>query len=234
MQMAIHVKCILLHKHLILHTKFKYMKKILRFFASGLFLVVFLLIIEVVVLLFLTFFMDDVLITIWPTTDENIMVQGIIYFVWFIIRIFGFIAAIVVFFKVLNKHEDPEFKIAWLLGILILPIFVLTMYWIFGNHGLTLKEKRVVEVSRASYIPFLKNEIKEEGLEFVQQLDRGNGAFRYLYNTASMGPHAHNRVTYYKNGEEFFPAMVEELKKTQVIGLVYLMKKMIYIMEKLS
>ena len=191
------------------------MKKILRFFTSGLFLVVTLLILEVLALLLVTFFMDDLLETIWPATKENELIQGIVYLVWFLIRVVGFFAAVIVFFKVLNKQEDPEFKIAWLLGILVLPIFVLTMYWIFGNHGLSIREKRIVDVSRASYVPFLKNEVKNEGSEFVEQLGRGDGAFRYLYNTASMGPHAHNRVTYYKNGEEFFPAFIDAIKQAK-------------------
>ena len=189
------------------------MKKLRRNLFSGFFLFVFIMIIEILAIVFVQFFMDNVLELVWP--DNTSLVKRIVVLVWTLIRIIEVVAAIIVFFKVLNKQEDPEFKIAWLVGIFIVPLFVLTLYFIFGNHGLTTKEKRVIDVSRATYQPYFKMEVKKEDESFVKGMERSQGAFRYLINTAGLGVHAHNRVTYYKTGEEFFPAFIDAIKEAK-------------------
>ena len=185
-------------------------RKFRRNLFSGFFLFVFVMLVELVVVIGVQFWLEEILNLIIPSTDLNIELIKIFVFVG--IRFIEFIAAVVVFFKVLNKQEDPEFKIAWLVGIFILPLFVLTLYFIFGNHGLTTKEKRIVDVSKASYIPYFKMELRKEDKDFSDGLNESNGVFRYLRNVCTLGVHAHNRVTYYKTGEEFFPAFVESLK----------------------
>ena len=51
--------------------------------------------------------------------------------------------------------------------------------------------------------------------EIVKELGHAVGGFKYVASTAHMGIHKGNRVTYYKNGEAFFPAMIEGLKKAK-------------------
>lgn len=189
------------------------MKKLRRNLFSGFFLFAFIMLIELLVIIFLQFFMDNVLDVIWP--DNQSAAKIVIYSVWTVIRFLETIAAVLVFFKVLNRQEDPEFKIAWLVGIFILPLFVLTMYFIFGNHGLNMRERRVIDVSRTAYYPYFKQEIRNEDKDFVDNMGRAHGAFKYIHNTSNLGVHAHNRVTYYKNGEEFFPAFIEGLKQAK-------------------
>ena len=179
---------------------------------SGFYLFVLIMLIEILLIVFVHFFMDNVFDLIWPESDVAFWVS----IAWGFIRIVESIACFILFFKVLNRQEDPEFKIAWLVGIFILPLFVLTMYIIFGNHGLSIREKRVIDISRATYTPYLKQEMKQEDKEdFLGQLGRASGTFKYLRSTCNMGVHAHNRLTYYKNGEEFFPAFIEGLKQAK-------------------
>ena len=169
------------------------------------------MLIEFFAIIFVHFFMDNVFELIWPDSDATIWVS----FAWTLIRLIETVACVILFFKVLNKQEDPEFKIAWLVGIFILPLFVLTMYIIFGNHGLSMRERRVIDVSRATYIPYFKQELKKEDEAFVENMGRAKGTFKYLQSTSNMGVHAHNRLTYYKNGEEFFPAFIDAIKQAK-------------------
>lgn len=190
------------------------MKKLRRNLFSGFFLFIFIILIEVMAIVFVQFFMDNVLDLVWPDS-YYLDVKQIIYLIWTLIRLVETVACVILFFKILNKQEDPEFKIAWLVGIFILPLFVLFIYIIFGNHGLSHREKRVIDVSKASYVPYFKMEVRTEDENYVKNMKHARGAFQYIFNSSRMGAHAHNRVTYYKTGEEFFPAFIEGIKQAK-------------------
>ena len=63
---------------------------------------------------------------------------------------------VVLYYKILCRYEDPEFKIAWLIGLVSLPLFVTMLYLFFGRRGISKKEERVIELSRATYYPYIK------------------------------------------------------------------------------
>ena len=180
------------------------MKKLRRNLTSGLFLFIFLMIIEVLLVVFVTFFLEAFL--------EALSVADFwVGIIWGIIKFVEAIVVLVLFHKILNRHEDPEFKIAWLVGLVALPFFVFFLYLIFGNRGISKKEKHVVTLSKATYVPYLKEQHKKNR-DNDSKVGDGLGAFNYIKNTSGMDYHSHNRVTYYKNGEKFFPAMIKALK----------------------
>ena len=183
------------------------MKKIRRNFMSGLYLFVFLMIIEILLIILIQFFLDEIFNSL---SIERFWLS----IIWASIKFSESIFVIVLYHKILNKHEDPEFKIAWLIFLLIFPIFTAFIYIVFGNHGISKKEERVVELSRATYVPYLKNQHK---VNKDKNLDLGNGqgAFNYIQNTTGMGFHSHNHVEYYKNGETFFPAFIDAIKEAK-------------------
>ncbi len=183
------------------------MKKLRRNLTSGLYLFVLLMVVEVLLIILLQFFLDNIL-----------QALGVAYFwlyvAWGIIKFFETIFVIVLYHKILNRAEDPEFKIAWLIFLLIFPLFTAFIYIVFGNHGISKKEERVIELSRATYIPYLKAQHKANQ-DRKQDLGRGAGAFNYIKNTTGMDYHSHNHIEYYKNGETFFPKMIDALKEAK-------------------
>ena len=182
------------------------MKKILRNIFSGYFLVLFVLLLELLIVIGFQFFLDYIL-EAFGITDGDEVWKLVIALVYVTARIVIFVIALIVFFRIINKYEDPEFKIPWIVAMLLLPFFTCIMYWIFGNHGLRRRERPVVRHCEEVNDAFFKDKrAPEEGL------GQAIGAFRYLENTTHLGSHTHNRVQYYKNGEEFFPAMMEGLK----------------------
>ena len=183
------------------------MKKIRRNFMSGLYLFVLLMIIEVLLVIIIQFLLDNILQAIGASNEW-------IYLIWTLIRLVESIFVIVLYHKILNRAEDPEFKIAWLIFLLIIPLFTAFVYIVFGNHGISKKEERVVELSRATYFPYLKAQHKANQ-DKEANLGRGLGAFNYIRNTTGMGFHSHNHIEYYKNGETFFPAFIDALKEAQ-------------------
>ena len=183
------------------------MKKIRRNFTSGLYLFFVLMLLEILLVVLIQFFLDNIF--------ENLGINNTwLYLAWSVIKLSEILFVIILYHKILNRHEDPEFKIAWLIFLLVLPLFTAFIYIIFGNHGISKKEERVVELSRATYVPYLKNQHKAIQIN-EEELGRGAGAFNYIQNTSGMGVHSHNHIEYYKNGETFFPAFIDAIKEAK-------------------
>ena len=192
------------------------MKKFFRNLFSGYFFIIIFLLVELALIIFFEFFFETALELTFSalSADGNNTAQWIATGVYMGIRLIAFIIALIIFFKIINRHEDPEFKIPWIVGMLLLPVFFSILFLIFGNHGLKKSDKIVVDATRNAYNAHFKlSKLKEE--EYEDELGRAIGTFRYISNTTELGVHKHNRVTYYKTGEEFFPDMMEGLKKAK-------------------
>ena len=183
------------------------MKKLRRNLTSGLYLFFVLMLLEILLVVLIQFFLDNIF--------QNLGINNTwLYLAWSVIKLSEILFVIILYHKILNRHEDPEFKIAWLIFLLILPLFTAFIYIIFGNHGISKKEERVIELSRATYVPYLKNQHKAIQIN-EEKLGRGAGAFNYIQNTSGMGVHSHNHIEYYKNGEAFFPAFIDAIKEAK-------------------
>ena len=121
------------------------MKKFFRNLLSGYFLVILLLLLELGIIVVLQFFLDDILTAIIGSDQiTNEQISAIIVFAYMGLRIVAFIVAFFIFFRIVNKPEDPEFKIPWIVGMLLLPLFTSVIFLIFGNHGLRRKDKKIM------------------------------------------------------------------------------------------
>ena len=98
--------------------------------------------------------------------------------------------------------------------MLIMPLLASVLYMIFGNHGLRKKEKVVLKANREAFNANYRVTDKKKK-EYIEELGKASGTFNYIENTTGLGFYRHNQVTYYKNGEEFFPAFIEGLKKAK-------------------
>ena len=82
-----------------------------------------------------------------------------------------------IFFRIVNKAEDPEFKIPWIVGMLLLPLFTSIIYLIFGNHGLRKKDALIVEASVNAYNAHFLLRKKEEK-QYDAELGHAAGTFK--------------------------------------------------------
>ena len=186
------------------------MKKFLRNFFSGYFLVLLMLLIEAGVLLFLQFDMNDLVSRLLGDSASSESMKLIIAATYILLRLIGFIVALIIFFKIINRPENPEFKIPWIVGMLLLPFFFSVIFIIFGNHHLMRKEKRILKETNEIYpTHFILND------DTKNHLDNAVGAFTYLNKVTKLGIHSNNRVTYYKNGETFFPELMNALRSAK-------------------
>ena len=190
------------------------MKKFFRNFFSGYFLILIILLLELGVFVFVQFFLDDIVGEFITGDNAPELIRLAVTLIYLALRAFIFVVAVIIFFKIINKQEDPEFKIPWIVGMLLLPFFFSVLFLIFGNHGLRKKEKKVLKANHEAYDANYRVTDEKKEL-YLEELGRAAGAFNYIENTTGLSFYRHNRITYYKTGEEFFPALIEGLKQAK-------------------
>ncbi len=120
------------------------------------------------------------------------------------------ILAIVSVLYLINKNDRPSMKLNWILLILILPVFGVPFYILFGEGRPARKMKRKIEKSRVEI--FGKEPTEPETVELKS---RAEGISYYLSRYSGYPVYRDGSVTYYENGEKFFPVFKEELKKAE-------------------
>ena len=183
------------------------MKKFLRKLFNRTMLVIAILVIQLVLvigLLYLgtTFTSDGWLGQKFPDFLWVGLVSNLLVVVLIIIQI-------IVFFRVIFKQMDAEFKIPWIIILLSVPVVGAILYLIFGKKNLRKKHARLLMASDGVGALYFK-----DGIDTKKAGDF-HKAFSYLDNNSILCAHDHNRVSYYKNGETFFPEFIKCLAEAK-------------------
>ncbi len=191
------------------------MKKFLRNLFSGYFLILLILLIELAAIVYVQFFLTDTIGSILEKKNIETDISALIIAgIYLFLRVVSFIIAVIIFFKIISKAEDPEFKIPWIVFMLLMPLFTSIIFLIFGNHGLRKRDRIIIDGSKKGYSHYFELSPRTE-YKYENELGRAAGTFNYINNITQLGIHTNNRVTYYKCGEEFFPAFIEGLKQAK-------------------
>lgn len=128
--------------------------------------------------------------------------------------IFSLILAVFVVLYIINKDDQPEFKVPWLILIFVTPLFGITCYILFANPKLSrrqAKRLRLIHARTKNYVAPTDAQLKKLKDEYPDFY----GIDRYLNRNAFLCGHFNNRVTYFKSGEEFFPDFLNELENAK-------------------
>ncbi len=129
-------------------------------------------------------------------------------FVYAAFHLLGAVACV----YIINKRENPSFKLAWILPILVLPIFGTFLYIYveleLSGRFIALRANRLAMESRA-YV-----EQDKECQERLWQKDEGTANLaRYVYEKGGFPVYEHSYVEYFPNGEAKFQRLKEELRQ---------------------
>lgn len=134
------------------------------------------------------------------------------YFVFFYgASIFISLAALL---WIINKNINPAYKIAWIIPILLFPIFGGLFYIFFRGNRLSERQRRkmksIVEKTKDALEPqeSILQEIKSKNETAANQS-------RYIQNCAYSPPYKNTATEYIPNGELKFHRLKEELKKAE-------------------
>lgn len=115
---------------------------------------------------------------------------------------------------ILNKHENPAYKLVWIVPLLAMPLFAVVAYFILKNQYGTKKLRRNHFQKRVSTKPFLKQ--NENVLNDLEVQDKN--VYRlanYVDKFGGFPIYRNTTVEYFKIGEEKFEAMKREMRKAK-------------------
>ena len=116
-------------------------------------------------------------------------------------------------FWITGRSGEPAYKIAWIVPILVFPIFGGLFYLLFGGNKLSRRTRRKMEGMNRRMEEVLGPDCKAESLACVGE-DAVHQA-RYLERMAHCPVYGGTSTEYYPVGELCFARMVEELKKAE-------------------
>ena len=114
---------------------------------------------------------------------------------------------------IINRPGNPAVKMAWIVPILVFPLFGGVVYFISGGKGPKKKLLKAMDKSEQALRSY-----REDGTEALQALEMQDplraGQFRYLYNHGF--PVYQNTVaTYYSDGYSTWKQMLEDLETAE-------------------
>ncbi len=133
------------------------------------------------------------------------------YFVYFYTTYI--IVSAVVIIKIVNSRTNPAYKIAWIIPIMLIPIFGTVIYLVFGRIRFTKEDKR-----KMSRIQQKEMELMQETVKAVQIEDGNQDAViqsNYLTQYGEGALFKNTTSQYFPLGETAFKAMLEELEKAE-------------------
>lgn len=128
--------------------------------------------------------------------------------------------SLLVVLHIIGKKSDPGYKIAWIVPILLAPVFGGLVYLVCGGTGVSHKLQRKLEGHGRRLSDCLNRDKKSEQLESYGQ-DAVNQS-RYLEEYAHCPLYTNTWTHYYPLGDDVFQPMLEELRGAkQYIFLEY-------------
>lgn len=114
--------------------------------------------------------------------------------------------------RIIASDDNPDYKVPWLLFVLILPVSGFMLYFLFYSRKLPKKHiKKIDELRKKTYIKQEKREF--ESLKEVDSVASSHA--QMLCNIAETHLFYGKTQRYFASGEELFASMIEDLKKAK-------------------
>ena len=132
----------------------------------------------------------------------------------FVINAVFVVLGILVVLHLFNGRENPDFKLVWMLPILIFPVFGALFYiYILAQPGTKIIRKRLEKLTGET-----KNYLKQDE-SVKEQLDKESelmGHFAdYMYRFDDAPVYDRTGAKFYPLGDDWYTDMLEELKKAE-------------------
>ncbi len=148
------------------------------------------------------------------------------------------ILSIFIMLYIINREQQVEYKLAWIIPILLFPIPGGILYLICSNRRPVRRMRDMLNLQKSKIKPFISQnqQIKKE-IEADPDL---YGQVNYLLNWADFPVYNNTEITYYKCGEDIFPVVLERIKNAKkfifmeyfIINPGYMLDTVIDILEK--
>ena len=117
-------------------------------------------------------------------------------------------------FYIAQKDTKASFKLAWVVPILLFPLFGGLIYLFFGTGSPTRKMQR--KLQEAKTLTQGKVPDSEAVIEELSEQDpAAAGQMRYLQKIGGFPAYQHTECRYFPSGEAFWESLLEEMKKAK-------------------
>lgn len=124
------------------------------------------------------------------------------------------VISVLVVIYIVNKPDNPAYKLAWVVPILLFPIFGGIFYLVIAGNRSSKGFVRKVEKSITDSCQFLPqnaqilDELEEDSKNVAMQS-------RYIQKYARYPVYQHTKMTYYPLGDDNFQPLLDELRKAK-------------------
>lgn len=115
---------------------------------------------------------------------------------------------------VVNKDENPSYKLAWAILIMLLPVLGGAFYLLFGNNragkkfGKAMEDGFFANISASILDQDAKSTLEQDSKEAKRQSD-------YISNVTRYYPRRNTKVAYYPLGEQKMEALLKDLQQAK-------------------
>jgi cardiolipin synthase len=137
---------------------------------------------------------------------------GVVYTLMTVISV---IAAI----RIISSDENPAYKLAWIIPVLVIPIFGAAVYLFYQSQaGVRILKKNAVN-AKTAVAPLLPQ--NEAAITEVEGLSANfAGLCRYMKGFAGFPVYKNDSVLYLPSGEEFFDSFLEDIRSAEKFILI--------------
>lgn len=120
--------------------------------------------------------------------------------------------SIVMVIYIINKDENPSYKLAWVIVIMTLPLFGGFLYLLFGGQKVPKALQRLHHDSMKNVSKIIA---QDAGIldEIKKSDDNAHKQATYLWQNANFPVYKNTETKFIRSGEEKFVLLVQELKK---------------------
>lgn len=122
--------------------------------------------------------------------------------------------SLILVLRIINSTSNVSFKIAWIIPILLFPIYSGLFYCLIGSNSLSKKEKKTIQSIGEKV--FASNIQNFDVIQILKDKDAYAATqSNYIYKHSFCPPYTNTISTYYALGESFFEALKEDLSKAE-------------------
>ena len=125
------------------------------------------------------------------------------------------IIGIFVIIYIINRDNNPSYKLAWVLPIMVFPLFGVIIYLLYSNKRPSRYLRKKFKKSKEVIIKSLEGQNmrqEEEVIEHMQPRDASRAG--YLLRSGYL-VYSDTQTTFYPSGEEMLPSILEEISKAE-------------------
>lgn len=134
------------------------------------------------------------------------------YYIW--LKFATTILEVIVILHLLYKKQNAEYKIPWIVVILVVPYTGLLVYLMFGNPKLSRRKTKHLKKVEEKFKQ-ISNFDENEDKKLQNMLGEYYGLEQYLQKTSYMRGYTNSKTTFLGSGKEFFNDLIKQLEQAK-------------------